>query len=321
MEIHTVKDTDYVFDEYARSDQFPNMFGFGFVRSKHISIFDKHEGNTSKNASSRGGLSEPELLFAQHLAQTYLARKESIPLIANEYPLCNLGAYADFTQRFDYALINESLKALVLVIELDGIHHRYNPDYDKLQTVKERDAKKNSFCIEKQGAILTSLKREDVEAHLETFLSFTLLRLPVDGTSQCELSSLSSERSADFFTIDELYDRQLELITSKGVAPVSAIIGENITTLIKNRPDVNKSPEKLNKVLKEKGLIVKDRPTLLKSAPTECWRVDKDNKGSKCGAYNTLRIDMDKRYAYWVPRFNSNNEEFLRHLYDKKDEV
>lgn len=316
---------------------------FGFVRSRFRSIFDRTQSPSAEEETD-GALSDPERRFLRYLCgEGYHKRTEwrnswpdSMPDVLNEYPLRYLsGDYKDSQQRFDFLLVDNdhSRMTLVLAIEIDGSHHRYEKSSSDLEKRGESDRTKDKFCVAKGGRVLRSLNRQVVKEHfakdhLGNEPVFTLLRLSTDGSSQAEFNALANELSKQsFVTIEELYAEQLAIIRkarageSKPIPVVTVPVGYTIGRTLDELGIPGDSREKVIYILSQAGMVVLNKPRFLApdwSSPDEESKLDYDAtwkrveqpkldygatlEGVKQGIFN--RLDIGFKKVRWWPVYN-----------------
>ena len=150
---------------------------------------------------------------------------------------CNIGDDEDGSH-FDFAILDEKTGQLVMAIEIDGEEHRTLSHFKKRKkgiteeeearrrlndyyTREKNDRMKDDIVIRLGGRVLPNNKRSTC-AIGPTDASFTLLRLPTDGTTAWETESLVRKITSgvrddcltairdSFITIEELLDKQLK---------------------------------------------------------------------------------------------------------------
>lgn len=212
---------DYVWENGTYSDR---KKGFGFHRAKQTSIFDLGYWKRKQNEGLKKQEWATELcvedairempLFIEHQLEFY--HNVRIQDIQDEKGQAldfsgldkELLEYVQNDAEFDYIVCNQG--RILLVIEVDGLYHRFNYNWESLEQQKEADKRKNRLVEEFFHGVYyqgNSKKQEITDG------SFAFIRLPSDGSCSLETLKLweKAEKSEQerVFPLEELIKRQL----------------------------------------------------------------------------------------------------------------
>lgn len=292
--------------------------GYGLVESTRHSVFDyapeldqlglKNEtsANIKESSYKNAGEYGTERAVARALAQSKILGNLEAWVVLGEVSWRAFSVNAS-NRYFDLVIVDRKNDAVRLVIEIDGIHHRYQKKTEDLRRVKEKEKEAEEFCSQFGGRLLTSLDREAVDKHFETNPKFTLLRIPTNGMTVEEFDDLRSDRvpddaREDSATIEDVIQRQL----ASGVEGAPTLkIGLPITSYLKSCGIHDLSPKDANIALKKQGLIEKHEG-LQYYRPT-C-------EGKEQGILARLRWSQEKDAHYWQPLIDPDDLRFISYL-------
>lgn len=212
---------DYVWENGTYADY---RKGFGFHRAGQTSVFDlgywkRQESGETKNQEWPTELCVEDAIrkmpfFVENRLEFY--HNVRIEDIQDEEgrPLDFSGLDEELLEfihndaEFDYILCSRG--RILLVIEVDGLYHRFNYNLDTLEQQKEADRRKNKLVEEFFGGVYYqgNSSRQEIKDG-----SFAFIRLPSDGSSFLETLKLwekaEEQEQRRVFPLEQLLERQL----------------------------------------------------------------------------------------------------------------
>jgi len=311
-----------------------------FFQTARLSIFDEVPWFQNVKTSNERKIYSPEMCLYNVLEKmdikdtAFAMNVKLVDIIYDEKPVSEyteLGKGAEF----DFVIIDKKTDAVLLVIEVDGEHHRYNFDETELKKIQDNDKKKEELVKELNGHIVESIVGP--KSFIPSNASFIFLRLPSDGTMYWETDAVyknaykhDRKTMNNRTTIDELIKLQHELNECEKLFFCSSdyelyeMIAKSLTKTIYsfNEPnaiestlwDNNQFCKKMNsrgvnKVLENLGYLEKDGNNRI---PTK--------KGFACGIETRIFNDKEKGeclypiYSLKARRILSADSEFISNV-------
>lgn len=212
---------DYVWERGTDSD---HEKGFGFHQTKQKSIFDQGHWKKQEGTGLRKNQWGPERCVEDALKEMPFFAENHLEFYHNVRILDILdehGQEPDFSEldeemvqylrhgaEFDFVVCREG--RILLAIEVDGMYHRFNYNWQVLEQQKQSDERKNALVRDFFHGVcyLGNDRKQEMKEG-----SFAFLRLPSDGSTCLETRVLweTAERTEQdrVFPLEELLERQM----------------------------------------------------------------------------------------------------------------